>query len=183
MTDKINYENNPLHGLSLQDMLTQVVDQYGFELLDAYLNIHCFKNRPTIESSLKFLKKTEWARHKLEVFYLYTFKSLPRPSSEQFALPPRDRIVPDHHKIGEPKALSFEDAEEQRKKREEKAQSHQKNGGFRQGGKGSGKGYSGARGASYGSRDGDKKRGKSSSRGETSASASKASDDPWINWR
>ena len=129
MTDEINYQNNPLHALGLKDLLLQLVDQYGFELLNAYVNINCFETRPTIESSLKFLKKTEWAREKLEVFYLYTYKSLPRPSSEQFALPPRDRVVPNDQKTGEPKELSFEDAAEQQEKRDDKAEAFRKNGG------------------------------------------------------
>ncbi|WP_233402824.1 VF530 family DNA-binding protein [Marinomonas transparens] len=86
MNDEIN---NPLHGLGLQELLTQVVDHYGFKILYAYLNINCFKTNPSIESSVKFLKKTEWPREKVEIFYLYTFKNLPRVSSEQFELPPR----------------------------------------------------------------------------------------------
>ena len=73
MTD-INYKNNPLHGLSLVQLLTEIVDHYGFEILYAYLNINCFKNNPSIESSVKFLKKTDWAREKVEGFYLYQYK-------------------------------------------------------------------------------------------------------------
>ena len=124
MNDEVNFKNNPLHGLSLKNLLTEIVDHYGFEILDAYLNINCFKTNPSIESSIKFLKKTEWARQKVEVFYLYEYKNLPRASSEQFALPPRDRIVPDHHVPGEPAQLSLEDAERLREKREKKAAEH-----------------------------------------------------------
>ena len=76
MNDEINYQNNPLHGLSLKNLLIEIVDHYGFELLFAYLNINCFNNNPSIESSVKFLKKTDWAREKVEGFYLYKFKSL-----------------------------------------------------------------------------------------------------------
>ena len=65
MTEEINYRNNPLHGLSLKAMLTEVVDFYGFEILHAYLNINCFKTNPSIDSSVKFLKKTTWAREKV----------------------------------------------------------------------------------------------------------------------
>jgi uncharacterized protein (DUF2132 family) len=121
MNDEINYQNNPLHGLSLKNLLIEIVDQYGFRLLYAYLNINCFKTNPSIESSVKFLKKTEWARQKVEVFYLYEFKNLPRASSEQFALPPRDRIIPEDQMPGEPAELSMEDAERLREKRERKA--------------------------------------------------------------
>ena len=121
MNDEINYQNNPLHGLSLKNLLIEIVDHYGFELLFAYLNINCFNNNPSIESAVKFLKKTNWAREKVESFYLYKFKSLPRASDEQFELPPRDRIVPPEHTPGTPTELSLEDAERLREKRATKA--------------------------------------------------------------
>ncbi|MEH6504322.1 MAG: VF530 family DNA-binding protein [Cycloclasticus sp.] len=121
MNDEINYTNNPLHGLSLKNLLIEIVDHYGFEILFAYLNINCFKTNPSIASSVKFLKKTEWACEKVEAFYLYEFKSLPKVSSEQFLLPPRDRIIPDDQTPGEPAELSFEDAEQLRTKRVTKA--------------------------------------------------------------
>lgn len=124
MTDKINYQNNPLHGASLKNVLIEMVDHYGFEILFAYLNINCFKTNPSIESSVKFLKKTDWAREKVEAFYLYQFKNLPRVSSEQFALPPRDRIVPEDQLPGEPAELSMEDAERLRENRIKKAAAH-----------------------------------------------------------
>ena len=114
------YENNPLHGIGLEQVLTELVDHYGFEILDAYLNLNCFKNKPSIKSSLKFLKKTDWAKDKVEAFYLYQYKSLPRADDTQFELPPRDRIVPADQKPGEPAELSFEDAERLRQKRAEK---------------------------------------------------------------
>lgn len=121
MNGDINYQNNPLHGLGLKDLLTEIVEHYGFEMLFAYLNINCFNNNPSIESSVKFLKKTDWAREKVEAFYLYQFKSLPRASAEQFELPPRDRIIPQDQTPGEPAELSFEDAERLREKRARKA--------------------------------------------------------------
>lgn len=114
------YENNPLHGIGLEQVLTELVDHYGFEILDAYLNLNCFKNNPSIKSSVKFLKKTEWAKDKVEGFYLYQFKSLPRADDSQFELPPRDRIVPADQKPGEPAELSFEDAERLRQKKAKK---------------------------------------------------------------
>lgn len=126
MNEEVNYKNNPLHGLGLKALLTEIVDHYGFRILHAYLNINCFKTNPSIESSVKFLKKTEWARQKVEVFYLYQYKNLPRASSEQFALPPRDRIIPDHHVPGEPAELSIEDAERLQEKRERKAEERKK---------------------------------------------------------
>ena len=121
MNVEINYQNNPLHGVSLKKLLTEIVDHYGFEILFAYLNINCFNKNPSIDSSVKFLKKTDWAREKVEAFYLYQFKNLPRASAEQFELPPRDRIIPPDQTPGKPAELSLEDAERLREKRTKKA--------------------------------------------------------------
>jgi uncharacterized protein (DUF2132 family) len=121
MSEEINYQNNPLHGLTLKAMLTEIVDHYGFEILHAYLYIHSFKTNPSIESSVKFLKKTQWAREKVEAFYLYKFKSLPKVSSDQYELPPRDRIIPEGQSPGQPLELTLEDAERIRDKRETRA--------------------------------------------------------------
>ena len=121
MNNEINYKNNPLHGVGLKNLLVEIVDHYGFEILFAYLNVNCFKTNPSIDSSVKFLKKTDWAREKIEAFYLYEFKNLPRVSSEQFSLPPRDRVIPEGQSPGEPAELSLEDAERLREKREAKS--------------------------------------------------------------
>ncbi len=131
MDNELKYKNNPLNGLSLKKMLTEIVDHYGFEILFAYLNINCFKTNPSIDSSVKFLKKTEWAREKVEVFYLYQFKNLPRASSQQFALPPRDRVIPDGQTAGEPAELSLEDAQKLREKQAKKATAWKQDAGFR----------------------------------------------------
>lgn len=120
MTNENPYLNNPLHGTSLATVLNDLVDQYGFDLLYAYLNINCFKNRATIASSIKFLKKTDWAREKVESFYLYQYKGLPRASDSEFEKPPRERIIPKGVEPKEPAELSFEDAEQLRAKRAKK---------------------------------------------------------------
>jgi len=133
MNNETNYQTNPLQGVSLKALLTDIIDHYGFEILFAYLNINCFKANPSIESSVKFLKKTEWAREKVEVFYLYEFKNLPRASSEQFELPPRDRIVPEGQVPREPAELSMEDAERLSEKRAKKAAEREQSGGYRSG--------------------------------------------------
>ena len=65
--------NNPLHGITLQVIVTELVDHYGWEQLGRYININSFQNDPSIKSSLKFLRKTEWARTKVENLYLDTF--------------------------------------------------------------------------------------------------------------
>lgn len=133
MNSEVNYKNNPLHGLSLKKLLIEIVDQYGFDLLYAYLNINCFNKNSSIDSSVKFLKKTDWAREKVEAFYLYQFKSLPRASAEQFELPPRDRIVPPDQIPGKPAELSMADAERLRAKRARKAAQHDSDAGNRAG--------------------------------------------------
>ena len=121
MNDEINYKNNPLNGIGLKKMLIELTDHYGFDILFAYLNINCFRNNPSVASSVKFLKKTDWAREKVEGFYMYSFKNLPKASYQQSKLPPRDRIVPDDQTVGEPAELSLEDAAELREEREIKA--------------------------------------------------------------
>jgi uncharacterized protein (DUF2132 family) len=126
MSDDIDYKLNPLHGLSLKNLLIEIVDYYGFDILHAYLNINCFKTNPSIDSSVKFLKKTNWAREKVESFYLYQFKSLPRATDEQFELPPRDRIIPEGQVPGEPAELDLEDAARLQEKRARKAADHGK---------------------------------------------------------
>ncbi|MGR6860743.1 VF530 family protein [uncultured Aliivibrio sp.] len=63
-------QNNPLHGVTLQGILTELVEHYGWEELSYMVNINCFKSDPTIKSSLKFLRKTEWARVRVENIYL-----------------------------------------------------------------------------------------------------------------
>ena len=62
--------NNPLHGVKLTDMLAQLVETYGWEHLGMKINIKCFNNDPSIKSSLKFLRRTPWAREKVEHLYL-----------------------------------------------------------------------------------------------------------------
>jgi len=70
--------NNPLHGVTLEMILTHLVDRYGWEELGRIINIRCFTHEPGIKSSLKFLRKTPWARDKVEALYL---RSLDRNGS------------------------------------------------------------------------------------------------------
>ena len=62
--------NNPLHGIKLQQIVEELVEHYGWESLGDRINIHCFQNDPSIKSSLKFLRRTPWARTKVEELYL-----------------------------------------------------------------------------------------------------------------
>lgn len=66
--------NNPLHGVKLVTILESLVDYYGWEELSMKVNINSFKNNPSIKSSLKFLRRTPWARDKVERLYLKTIK-------------------------------------------------------------------------------------------------------------
>jgi uncharacterized protein (DUF2132 family) len=62
--------NNPLHGISLKEILIFLVEKYGWEELSEAVKINCFYSNPSINSSLKFLRKTQWARDKVEKLYL-----------------------------------------------------------------------------------------------------------------
>ena len=68
--------NNPLHGLTLESILTSLVEYYGWADLGRQISIQCFINDPSIKSSLKFLRKTPWARKKVESLYLATQNSV-----------------------------------------------------------------------------------------------------------
>mgnify|MGYP002641874064 FL=1 len=66
-------KNNPLHGVKLADILEALVNEYGWEELGYRIDIRCFNYDPSIKSSLKFLRRTPWARQKVERLYLKTF--------------------------------------------------------------------------------------------------------------
>ena len=70
-----NSSNNPLHGITIQKILEILVEFYGFDTLGELINIKCFNENPSIKSSLTFLRKTAWARKKVEELYI---KTLPR---------------------------------------------------------------------------------------------------------
>lgn len=99
--------NNPLHGLKAETMVTELVEFYGWDILYAALGLNCFEINPSISSCLKFLKKTSWARIKVENFYLYRFKQMPRARGEQFDLEPRERGFAHGIEPLEPMELTF----------------------------------------------------------------------------
>jgi uncharacterized protein (DUF2132 family) len=66
--------NNPLHGITLEMILTSLVEQYGWEELGRRITIRCFTNHPSLKSCLTFLRKTPWARKKAEDLYLASLK-------------------------------------------------------------------------------------------------------------
>ena len=65
-----NRKQDPLHGITLKTIVIQLEEKYGWEELGKRINIKCFKNNPAVKSSLKFLRKTPWAREKVEALYL-----------------------------------------------------------------------------------------------------------------
>ncbi len=62
--------NNPLHGITLEKIVNALVEHYGWSELGRHINIRCFNSDPSVKSSLKFLRKTPWARKKVEDLYL-----------------------------------------------------------------------------------------------------------------
>ncbi|MBM7036058.1 hypothetical protein ST37_14350 [Vibrio sp. qd031] len=84
-------QNNPLHGVGLEQVITELVDHYGWDILDTAMRFNCFHMNPSIASSVKYLKKTEWAREKLERFYLSRYKRMPKPTPEEMETPARQR--------------------------------------------------------------------------------------------
>lgn len=63
-------KNNPLHGIKLEQIVTDLEAHYGWEYMGTIINIRCFNDNPSIKSSLKFLRRTPWARTKVEYMYL-----------------------------------------------------------------------------------------------------------------
>lgn len=80
MSDQVQ-PRNPLHGLTLERLLTDLVDYYGWEGLAARIPLRCFAQNPSVNSSLKVLRKTPWAREKVEGLYLYTLRQTHRHES------------------------------------------------------------------------------------------------------
>ena len=68
----VTQKNNPLHGKTLESILEFLIEKYGWETLGDLIRINFFNENPSIQSSLKFLRKTEWARKKVEDLYLYS---------------------------------------------------------------------------------------------------------------
>ena len=68
------HKNNPMHGVKLVQVLEELEERYGWEMLGTFVNINCFHYDPSIKSCLKFLRKTPWARAKVEELYLVMLK-------------------------------------------------------------------------------------------------------------
>jgi uncharacterized protein (DUF2132 family) len=86
-------KNNPLHGITLQQIVEHLEQHLGWERMAVQVKINCFRSDPSVKSSLKFLRKTPWAREKVEALYLSTLASSQdsakpnKPSTEAFVWP------------------------------------------------------------------------------------------------
>lgn len=65
--------HNPLHGIKLEKIINDLVEHFGWEHLGREISINCFRSDPSVKSSLSFLRKTPWARERVEKLYIYTF--------------------------------------------------------------------------------------------------------------
>lgn len=83
MIDKQIQPKNPLHGLTLKAILEELIADYGFPALSEKIRINCFSDKPTISSSLVFLRKTPWAREKVENLYLYNKRQKAKKAKNQ----------------------------------------------------------------------------------------------------
>lgn len=79
-----NQPNNPLHGVKLADIVTKLQERLGWDGLAAQIDVRCFQNDPSVKSSLKFLRKTPWAREKVEQLYIDTFSNTPNDDDAPF---------------------------------------------------------------------------------------------------
>ena len=84
---------NPLHGITLEKMLNQLVDHYGWEMLGQMIKVNCFNFHPSIKSSLVFLRKTPWARTKVEELYIDSLPDM-QPKVEPAEAAPEEASAP-----------------------------------------------------------------------------------------
>jgi uncharacterized protein (DUF2132 family) len=76
-----NPSRDPLHGLTLEAIVTALVEHYGWPSLGERVPVRCFQIDPSIKSSLKFLRRTPWAREKVESLYLFMLREIKRDSA------------------------------------------------------------------------------------------------------
>ncbi len=106
MTAKKN--NNPLYGLKMDLLLTEISQHYGWELLSEALAIERFQYHTGMKSTIKFLRNQQWAKDKVENFYLYQYKNFPCPDDKQLSIAPRDRFIAAEQQAGEPVQITAE---------------------------------------------------------------------------
>jgi uncharacterized protein (DUF2132 family) len=89
MSNEQEQPRNPLHGVTLERMLIELVDEFGWETLGGRIRIRCFYDSPSIKSSLTFLRKTPWARQKVEEMYLSLLRTKARASRQKSPTVPK----------------------------------------------------------------------------------------------
>lgn len=94
--------NNPLYGLKMDALLTEISEHYGWDVLSEALRIDRFQYHTGMKSTVKFLRNHQWAKDKVENFYLYQYKNFPCPDDKQLSIAPRDRFISVDEKPGEP---------------------------------------------------------------------------------
>lgn len=99
---------SPFYGLKMDQLLTELSAHYGWESLSEALNIDRFKYHTGMKSTVKFLRNHQWAKEKVENFYLYQYKNFPCPNGKQLAIAPRDRSLPADQVPGEPVDITAE---------------------------------------------------------------------------
>lgn len=109
MNEKLR--NHPLNGIGLEELLGDLLRQYGWDVLAEQVPIDCFRRYPSFKSSVKFLRKVEWARERLEDLYLYKFLQYPLPEGDQQSLPPRNRAIEAARLSDEPASIALGDSE------------------------------------------------------------------------
>jgi uncharacterized protein (DUF2132 family) len=80
---------NPLHGVTLERMLNELVEELGWEKMSRQVRIRCFIDKPSVKSSLSFLRKTPWARQEVEEMYLWMLRSKARAEKPKLPSAPR----------------------------------------------------------------------------------------------
>ena len=80
---KPTQSNNPLHGLTLEAILTDLIEYVGWKKMAEKIRINCFTNEPSIKSSLAFLRKTPWARRKVEIMYEFNLKKISKAKEKK----------------------------------------------------------------------------------------------------
>ena len=106
MSDKKS--TNPLYGLKMDQLLTELSEHYGWALLSEALNIDRFQFHTGMKSTIKFLRNNQWAKDKVENFYLYQYKNFPCPDDKQLAIAPRDRFMSEQPQEGGPATITAE---------------------------------------------------------------------------
>lgn len=114
MTDE--QKNNPLHGLKTESIVKELVAYYGWKILFTALRFHCFKKNPSIKGTVKFLRNTDWAKEKIENFYLLSFKRMPRPNDVELNIPARARGFSKHIVPRKPMKLTIKSIERSQEK-------------------------------------------------------------------